>query len=69
MTSADTADPRALRGLATAAAGLTGFGLVLWIAANWDALGRSGQFSLLQAAVKRMPVPWRCVCMEREAWA
>ena len=51
MTSADTADPRALRGLATAAAGLTGFGLVLWIAANWDALGRSGQFSLLQAGV------------------
>ena len=44
-------DVPALRGLAAASAGLTGFGLVLWIAANWDALGRTGQFTLLQAAV------------------
>jgi hypothetical protein len=44
-------DRRALLGLSAAAAGLTGFGLVLWIAANWDALGRSGQFALLQAGV------------------
>lgn len=44
-------DVPALRGLAVASAGLTGFGLVLWIAANWDALGRTGQFTLLQAAV------------------
>lgn len=44
-------DRSALLGLSAAAAGLTGFGLVLWIAANWDALGRSGQFALLQAGV------------------
>lgn len=40
-----------LRGLAATAAGLTGFGLVLWIAAHWDTLGRTGQFVLLQAMV------------------
>jgi uncharacterized membrane protein len=51
MTPADTAGSLALRGLATTAAGLAGFGLVLWIAANWAVLGRSGQFALLQAGV------------------
>lgn len=39
------------RGLSIAAAGLTGFGLILWIAANWDTLGRVGQFALLQSGV------------------
>ena len=41
-------DTPALRALAAVSAGLTGFGLVLWIAANWDTLGRTGQFALLQ---------------------
>lgn len=41
----------ALRGLVTTAAGLTGFGLILWIAAHWDTLGRVGQFALLQSGV------------------
>jgi uncharacterized membrane protein len=44
-------DTPALHGLATVSAGLTGFGLVLWIAANWDTLGRAGQFGLLQVGV------------------
>ncbi|MEY8878943.1 MAG: DUF2157 domain-containing protein [Leptothrix sp. (in: b-proteobacteria)] len=39
------------RGVAALAAGLTGFGLLLWIAANWVLLGRVGQFALLQSAV------------------
>ncbi|MFM2058317.1 MAG: hypothetical protein RLY71_2702 [Pseudomonadota bacterium] len=39
------------RGVAALAAGLTGFGLLLWIAANWALLGRIGQFALLQSAV------------------
>lgn len=49
---AETTAPRALlRGLTIAAAGLAGFGLILWIAAHWDTLGRAGQFALLQAGV------------------
>lgn len=42
---------RVVAGLAVLAAGLLGFGLVLWIAANWAALGRFGRFGLLLAAV------------------
>jgi uncharacterized membrane protein len=39
------------RGVAALAAVLLGSGLIFWIAANWDLLGRVGQFALLQAAV------------------
>jgi len=42
------------RGLAVLAAALGGFGLILWIAANWDALGRFGRFALLQGVVLAM---------------
>jgi uncharacterized membrane protein len=35
------------RGLAVLAAALFGFGLVMWIAANWETLGRMGRFALL----------------------
>ena len=37
------------RGVAVLAAALGGFGVILWIAANWDTLGRFGRFALLQA--------------------
>ncbi|RZL64227.1 MAG: DUF2157 domain-containing protein [Variovorax sp.] len=33
------------------AAGLGGFGLIMWVAANWDSLGRMGKFGLLQGWV------------------
>jgi uncharacterized membrane protein len=39
------------RGLAVLAAALAGFGLVMWIAANWDDLGRAGRFALLMGWV------------------
>ncbi|RQO43939.1 DUF2157 domain-containing protein [Variovorax sp. KBW07] len=39
------------RTVALLAAGLGGFGLVMWVAANWDTLGRTGQFALLQGWV------------------
>jgi uncharacterized membrane protein len=39
------------RGVAILAAALIGLGLVFWIAANWDALGRTGRFALLQGVV------------------
>jgi uncharacterized membrane protein len=39
------------RGIALLAAGLAGLGVVLWVAANWDALGRLGQFAVLQGLV------------------
>ena len=39
------------RVVAAVAAALGGFGLILWIAAQWDTLGRFGRFALLQAAV------------------
>lgn len=53
------AEPAALKrrlpiGIAVLAAALGGFGLILWIAANWDSLGRSGRFAVLQAAVLAM---------------
>ncbi len=37
--------------LAVLAAALVGLGLVLWLAANWDDLGRMPRFALLQAVV------------------
>src|SRR5256714_11040396 len=36
---------------ALAAATLGGLGVILWIAANWDTLGRFGRFALLQGIV------------------
>ena len=36
---------------AVLAAGLVGLGLVLWVAANWEDLGRMGRFALLQGVV------------------
>ncbi|MCG2586881.1 DUF2157 domain-containing protein [Massilia sp. TS11] len=38
------------RGLALCAGVLGALGLIFWIAANWDLLGRFGRFALLQAA-------------------
>ncbi len=38
-------------GLAILASALCGFGLICWIAANWDMLGHSGKFALLEALV------------------
>ena len=38
-------------GIAILAAALGGLGIIFWIAANWDSLGRSGQFALLQCVV------------------
>jgi uncharacterized membrane protein len=53
------AEPEALprwlpRGLAVLAAALFGFGLVMWIAANWETLGRMGRFALLIGVVAVM---------------
>lgn len=50
------AEPVALQrwlplGLAALAAALLGLGLIFWIAAQWDTLGRFGRFAVLQAAV------------------
>lgn len=39
------------RGVAVLAAALGGLGVVMWIAANWETLGRMGRFGLLQALV------------------
>lgn len=36
-------------GAGALAAGLIGFGVVMWVAANWDELGRAARFGLLQA--------------------
>jgi uncharacterized membrane protein len=37
--------------VAIAAAALVGFGVILWIAANWQDFGRGGRFALLQAVI------------------
>jgi uncharacterized membrane protein len=42
---------RLARGIAVLAAALAGGGVVFWVAANWDDLGRFGRFALLQALV------------------
>lgn len=39
------------RGAGALAAGLIGFGLVLWVAANWDDFGRALRFGLLEAVL------------------
>lgn len=39
------------RGVAVLGAALAGLGLMMWIAANWDVMGRVGHFALLQALV------------------
>ena len=38
-------------GIGALAAALVGLGLVFWVAANWAALGRFGQFAVLEALV------------------
>ncbi len=40
-----------LRGVAVVAAALLGLGVVMWIAANWQAMGRVSHFALLQGLV------------------
>ena len=40
--------PRLRFGIGVLAAALGGFGLIFWIAANWDTFGRFGRFALLQ---------------------
>jgi uncharacterized membrane protein len=47
----DITYPRLLAGAVIAAAGLMGFGLILWIAANWDGIGRFVRFGLVGAAL------------------
>lgn len=37
--------------VAVLAAALTGLGVILWLAANWDTLGRAGRFALLQGVI------------------
>jgi uncharacterized membrane protein len=39
------------RGIAMLAAALVGLGVILWVAANWDAWGRLSQFMLLEGLV------------------
>jgi uncharacterized membrane protein len=39
------------RGIAILAAALGGLGVVMWIAANWQSMGRMGHFALLQVLV------------------
>lgn len=41
-------------GLALLAAGLGGLGIIFWIAANWDSIGRTAHFVLLQGFVLAM---------------
>lgn len=41
-------------GLGALAAALIGLGLIFWIAANWETLGRFGRFAVLQATVLAM---------------
>lgn len=49
------------RGVAVLAAALGGLGIVFWVAAHWESLGRMGRFALLQSVVLVMCVgaSWR----------
>ena len=49
-------EPRSLaywlpRGVAVLAAALLGMGLIFWVAANWEDLGRTGRFALIEAVL------------------
>lgn len=49
-------EPEALKrwlwpAIAVTGAALVGLGLILWLAANWDTLGRMGRFGLLQLTI------------------
>jgi uncharacterized membrane protein len=47
-------------GMAVLGAVLGGMGIIFWIAANWESLGRFGRFALLQATVAVMCIgAWR----------
>lgn len=43
-----------VKSAAVLAAALGGLGVIFWLAANWDTLGRMGRFALLQATVLTM---------------
>lgn len=45
---------RVAQGVAVLAAALGGFGIILWLAANWDTLGRFGRFALLEGVIFAM---------------
>lgn len=67
--SALDAEPAALKrwlplGLGVLAAALLGLGLIFWIAANWETLGRFGRFAVLQGAIVVMGV----AALARPAW-
>jgi uncharacterized membrane protein len=49
------------RGVAVLGAALGGLGVIFWIAANWESLGRFGRFALLQTFIAAMCVGalWR----------
>lgn len=52
---------RTWQAVALLAAALVGLGLVMWVAANWESLGRMGRFALLQAVllVMGLGAAWR----------
>lgn len=43
-----------VQGVALLAAALGGFGVIVWLAANWDILGRFARFALLEGAIVAM---------------
>jgi uncharacterized membrane protein len=45
-----------VQGVALLAAALGGFGVIVWLAANWDILGRFARFALLEGAIVAMSV-------------
>lgn len=47
---------RVVFGVAVLAAALGGFGVILWLAANWDSLGRFARFALLESTIVVMAV-------------
>lgn len=52
----ETVAHRLPRMVAVLGAALLGFGVILWIAANWSTLGRFGRFALLEAVVAAMAI-------------
>ncbi len=67
MDSVQSSPHWLVRGVALLAAALLGLGVVMWVAANWQVMGRMGHFALLQGLVLATGVGAAWLAVARQA--